>query len=389
MSRLVAGGTRTRRDRRGATIVLVAILMVALVGMTAFAVDVSRMYVGANELQTVADASALRGAQRLQSNPGVDPSSEIIAYSLANEAMNGTVAAQDIVVEAATWTESSATLTTGVGWANANAVQVTARKTAGLLFGRVLRSAAPVPARRGAAWIANLNSSECTKPIAMNMTRIMSLAGATSLPLTQAQVNSLSALSQAARTMIVYPPQANNNNPNPGPDGRYAALRLGGNGNSAYRNNWTSTACDADDSLSVGAARSKPGGNGNLGRETEEGLYASYCFADLVFVDTCYADAARTRVGVSILASFGTAPGVFGASNSDVTISMLGKFVIMCVKTVDNGPAGTCDYAGFTDMSTMPEGTIIGYADPDFAELGTGTRLGNITSTAQRLILVK
>jgi hypothetical protein len=58
----------TRRipgDERGATTVLVAILVVVLFGFTALAVDVGRLYAERRQLQTTADVSALSGAQLL------------------------------------------------------------------------------------------------------------------------------------------------------------------------------------------------------------------------------------------------------------------------------------------------------------------------------------
>lgn len=57
------------RRRRGATLIMVALFSVAIVGMAAFAIDLSRLYVGTNELQTRADATALNAALLLQRNP--------------------------------------------------------------------------------------------------------------------------------------------------------------------------------------------------------------------------------------------------------------------------------------------------------------------------------
>ena len=169
-------GHNSRRERRGATIVFVAVLTVALVGMAALAVDASRMYVGVNELQTVSDAAALRGALRLQRAPVVDPSDSIIAFAVKNAAFNGTVTLAATDIKPAIWTDTVGAQgnldTTNATWANANAVQVSARRSAGLLFGNVLRAVAPVPARRAVAWVANLSGSTCIKPWAFPMTGV-------------------------------------------------------------------------------------------------------------------------------------------------------------------------------------------------------------------------
>ncbi len=56
------GTGRKRSDRRGATLVLIAILMVALLGMVAFAIDLGYIATVKTELQRSVDAGALAGA---------------------------------------------------------------------------------------------------------------------------------------------------------------------------------------------------------------------------------------------------------------------------------------------------------------------------------------
>ena len=50
-----------RTSRRGATIVLVAILMTVIIGFAGVAIDLSRLYVMRAQLQTTADATAIAG----------------------------------------------------------------------------------------------------------------------------------------------------------------------------------------------------------------------------------------------------------------------------------------------------------------------------------------
>ena len=52
-------------ERKGAVIVMVAVLMVVLLGCVALAVDIGYLYVARAELQRAADAAALAGAQAL------------------------------------------------------------------------------------------------------------------------------------------------------------------------------------------------------------------------------------------------------------------------------------------------------------------------------------
>ena len=55
-----------QRSRRGSTLVMVALMLGAFMGIAAIAADIGRFYVVAGELQTAADAAALKGATVLQ-----------------------------------------------------------------------------------------------------------------------------------------------------------------------------------------------------------------------------------------------------------------------------------------------------------------------------------
>ncbi len=58
------------KDQRGATVVMVAVLMVVLLGFTALAVDIGHLSVVQNELRNAADAGALAGARFLYNEYG-------------------------------------------------------------------------------------------------------------------------------------------------------------------------------------------------------------------------------------------------------------------------------------------------------------------------------
>ncbi|HEX4488007.1 MAG TPA: pilus assembly protein TadG-related protein [Terriglobales bacterium] len=57
-----------RKEEQGQTIALVALSLVALVGLAALAIDVSSLYVSKNEAQSAADAAALAGARMFSSS---------------------------------------------------------------------------------------------------------------------------------------------------------------------------------------------------------------------------------------------------------------------------------------------------------------------------------
>lgn len=56
---------RTRRDERGVTIVLVALTMVGLLGISALAIDLGQAYASHRQMQNAADAAALAGTRAL------------------------------------------------------------------------------------------------------------------------------------------------------------------------------------------------------------------------------------------------------------------------------------------------------------------------------------
>lgn len=85
--RSTTGRSNLRRERRGATLVFVAVFALALLGVAAFAIDASRLYVGTNELQTGADAAALRAARYMQTVAGGNPTSATVSFASANESL--------------------------------------------------------------------------------------------------------------------------------------------------------------------------------------------------------------------------------------------------------------------------------------------------------------
>jgi putative Flp pilus-assembly TadE/G-like protein len=133
------------QDTRGAVAVTVAIMLVVLLSFGALALDISNAMIARNELQNVADASALAGARQLgviyaalpTGTPYTtytlsDPSAVVNAVTtvgLANQARQVSIAIDpgDIVI--GVWNSGPRTLTPGnVG---ATGVQVTARRDGG------------------------------------------------------------------------------------------------------------------------------------------------------------------------------------------------------------------------------------------------------------------
>lgn len=94
---------RILRNRRGQAIVLTAMMLPVLLGMTAMAVDVGYLYLAKAQLQTAADQGALAGAYDLN---GASPSAVTAQNNAAVYARKQPGQAADSVVATVTYTSS-------------------------------------------------------------------------------------------------------------------------------------------------------------------------------------------------------------------------------------------------------------------------------------------
>src|SRR5690348_9630440 len=125
---------RAKRVRRGSTLVMVGIMMVAFVGVGAIAADIGRFYVVTTEVQTAADAAAIEGARKLQRTPGYTPgatvAADVVAWVPTTQRANMTamsVTASDVqmLFYTPSTNGSQGTLTTPAAGVRPNAVRVT------------------------------------------------------------------------------------------------------------------------------------------------------------------------------------------------------------------------------------------------------------------------
>ena len=115
-----------RRKRRGATLVLICLLMIVVVGMTALAVDLGRMYLVRSQLQSAVDAGALAATLQLRQDPNdidaaVAKANEFIQYNRVGWLV--TVPDDAITVETGNW-DPDTNVFSDVG--DVNAVRVSA-----------------------------------------------------------------------------------------------------------------------------------------------------------------------------------------------------------------------------------------------------------------------
>lgn len=175
------------KARRGAVVVIVGVMIVALMAITALSLDFSRMWSLRNELQTSADAAALAGAIQLIS-PRVTTAAMDSArvYAKRNRAMQDTVTIDSMTV--GDWDDSLSTYIAGVNPPDAISV-VLSRQSTGLLMAML---GVPLPRIRARAigWAeAPVATVGCIKPWALPYVGLMAaLNNARGLPNTYANL---------------------------------------------------------------------------------------------------------------------------------------------------------------------------------------------------------
>lgn len=394
--------------RRGATLVLVAIMLLVIGAMTAFALELAGVYGGVNELQTGADAAALAGALRLQRTPGVSVANQTSAWATNNSAFVRPVTVSVSDVSGGFWDPAAGTFTPGA-WATANAVRTTARQTLTLFFGAVVGTNTITPWRSGVAWIANQATRDCIKPFGMSTTAITGLLG-TSIT-TQAGVNALrttvSTLAGQQTMTLIAGPNINNprGSPNP-PTSTFLALTGANSSRKEYQNAIIGLNCEGTADYNVGTADQtisiQPGqGNGDVPRTTANAIELNLngnqgnggvatCATQIGNDATCY-DPVTNVAGVTI-----TVAAVTQASVNTATINTFLSFRLMCVFRGGNQPgssrnAESCPWltAYRVPDNNFTQGTLVGFPMPSAAVTGPGNTLGNTISTAQKLVLVR
>lgn len=224
------------KNRKGAILVLAAFTMVVLVIMLAFVIDVSRMLVQKNELQTGTDAAAHASAIQLL----IDPAQVAAVASAAG--------ARNLVLGRAT-TFPASSVQCGVwdgttnGWSGGsphtlpctaadNAVQVSGSDPTSYLFQSVLGAAAQQVHTIAVAWAApQVTSSNCVKPWGMfysELTKRLNPSASPSRDLTAADLVQLATLPVSQLTVTLKqgaPPSPSG--------GNFGAMDFG-NGANAY-----------------------------------------------------------------------------------------------------------------------------------------------------------
>lgn len=167
---------RGRGERRGAVAVIVALLLVVLVGFSAFAIDFGQTFVFRAQLQTAADAGAMAGAlELLDGRPTLAPDSATV-YAAHNRVATVSAIADSVIpgsfsdaagfVALASWTDPAV-----------NAVRVTTAHDAPYTFAPVLGLTTRTVRASAIGAIGSKVTAACMKPWAVPMENLLHALG--------------------------------------------------------------------------------------------------------------------------------------------------------------------------------------------------------------------
>jgi Flp pilus assembly protein TadG len=393
----------SRKSRRGSTLVMVAIMMVAFVGVGAIGADVGRFYVITNEMQTAADAAALAGAVTLSTTASSTPEAIIDAdvidfVSRTNNANNAplTVSGDNVKMvfytprDSATNTPESFTYNPTVR-PNAVSVLITASPTG--FFSKLLgRTGALNLGREGVAWIANL-SSNCVRPMAFpylplyNQVMGTSLTSPTSNALDPVKFITYSNQPFANRMFVVLGQnQASSVNPTTHPnDGEWNGFNFTGNAGKPGFTDGITGCRNYTVNVDAGNGVTLPG---------QANQYVNWANQEIDQVCAfkannnagCYLTTADTIPGRTINVAFGD---VVGVGSNGVDFKYVGEFVLTCYFRGNAGESCPLQKGG-APATGYPAGTMVGGMQVLKSRIITQDDvLGNSPSNIQRIILVK
>lgn len=345
------GQMPNKENRRCAILLLAAVAVVMLSIMLAFVVDIGRMLVQRNELQTGTDAGALAGALRLLQSP-VGVADSAVATGNRNSVLGTAPNFQVGRMMCGVWDGLPVGGTTPNTWhagsphalpcvATDNAVQATGASPSNYLFNGVLNVAATTVRTTAVAWAAPLvTTSSCVKPwgipYSLLLKRLDPANTDTTRDLTPTDIANLASLPRSSLRFMLKvgsPPTV---------PGNFGAVAIGGQGANVYRSNIAT--CN---SVMVGPGTVLSTEPGNMVGPTKQGA--------AVLCQPLYSDGGcgngHGGVGLPIKAPFW-----YQATSSqgrfDVTIKIVGSFMLDSVTSnaevighfvgvTDSGPIGT------------------------------------------------
>lgn len=285
----IARRRATKRERRGGTIVLVAVVMTVLIMFGGWGIDFARMYAFQAQLKVLTDAAAHAAAIEIQRN-GTEANAKTRALALKTyNQVEGTHTAtmDDTNITPGTWNASTRTFT-ATAWASATAVRARARYTANWSLARIFGVSQRTLMQQSVAALGAIGSSSCLKPWAVPYSNMLQTLGRsptdTAYRLTSTDVANL----RANQTPIAFKISSGNSD-NGGAtvggtliSGNYYAVKYGpvqfangtsgtpASGGNNYRDNIADTGCNSTGAAAVGDWLDME--NGNMVGPTGDGM---------------------------------------------------------------------------------------------------------------------
>lgn len=308
------------KNRKGAVLVMASAVLVVLVLIMAFVMDLSQMYVQANQVQTAADAGAHAGALQLIIGDSAHVPDTALAFSGRNVVLTHNAVFSRDSVKCGTWDGASATFTstsTAVTCGNdANAVQVIGTDPSQYIFPALWNLAGVKVSRRAVAYVApGVVDGTCVKPWSIpywELTKRLDPTNPdTTRDLTAQDEAQLASLPSSSLMFSLKVSSGSSTS------GNFLPVSIGGTGGSVYKSNIES--CNA---ASIGPGDVLQTEPGNMVGPTKQGAdslcrphYASGACGD-----------GKGGVGLVIKAPLWVSSDVVKGRAVDVTVKMIGSF---------------------------------------------------------------
>ncbi len=165
--------SRVQKARRGATLVIVALLTTLLMSFAAFGIDFGRMFAYKSQLKVLADAAALSAVTDLKNGATeADAKARAIALRTVNTVEGQLATFVDADIEPGTYTFASDSFEV-TSWANATAVRTSPRHTSDYTLARVFGRANRALRESSIAALGSYVSSACLAPIAIPYSNLL------------------------------------------------------------------------------------------------------------------------------------------------------------------------------------------------------------------------
>jgi putative Flp pilus-assembly TadE/G-like protein len=227
------------RDRRGATLVLVALLLTFLVGMLGLVVDISHFYADRAQMQTATDAAVLAAALEVaRRSPATAP--DTARHYIALDAVDGTATTVPAdSIQPLIWSFVDGSYVVAPGWtaAGVNGVRIAATYPAAYTFGAVWLNGTASLRTTAVAAVGYVGTTSCLAPWTVSYQTLLNVlyppAGGTPVgyDLTAADITRLGRMGPANALALPL------TRPNPLAPGNIQAVAVDApwNGNASYR----------------------------------------------------------------------------------------------------------------------------------------------------------